>query len=272
MKFSLIKILLLLLVIAGGYYGYKLYSFAHDPLVAGVPPHANVDGTFDYTMFWENRSASISNPAEIQELVLRLNPKYVERPYGDKDMSISGGGIGIASSGHPNIGYYVWLRIADLQPVSTFEYGKGLAPKEPHSLSIVLGAEKDLSADLAETAKRRSIALTKDECVSLNRQEFGLEMFGPDADKSKPCQLGTIYVLWRNEKKNDFAATLLCFPNAGDCTVDFYFEERLVFGKINFSDRDKIVELVPRLQEFIRGHIIADRVYSGTPYVYGEEK
>lgn len=267
MKLSLMKIVLLLLVSICGYYGYKYYRYASDPLVAGVPPRKNADGTYDYTMFSkEGREGEF--PGKIREWVVRLDPKYVWKAYGEEDISINGGGFSASSKGRKNLGYDIMLRVSDFQPVGDFAKAYDGHPDEPPSFEVLLVAEKNVRTD----EELDSAYATQKYCSRLNRQEFGLELFGPSKDKELNCLDDTLYALWRTDKKKKLAATLRCRASSVSCFSTFYQNGRKLLGEFKFNSRDKFVDVVPRFEKFITEHTVIDHQYNGTPFVYGENK
>ena len=267
MKLSLMKIVLLLLVAICGYYGYKYYRYASDPLVAGVPPRKNADGTYDYTMFSkEGREGEF--PGKIREWVVRLDPKYVGRAYGEEDFSINGGGFEVSSKGRHNLGYNIYLKVSDLRPVANIEKVRDFLPDELPSFEVILDAEKDYKVD----EERQGLYDTQYYCAPLNQQEFGLELFGPSKEKNLSCRDGTLYALWQDKKKKKLAATLLCRTKSTSCNAVVYLSGRKLLGYYGFNARDKFSDFIPRFEKFMIEHTVVDHQYSGTPFVYGENK
>jgi hypothetical protein len=258
-----------------GYFGVQYYMRAYDPLLAGIPPRENADGTIDYTLIGKDYSKTYSpeqQPDNV-EWVIRLPKGSVAHDYGAEDMSVSGGGAGFSHKGKPNLGYYVWLRVTDLKPTISLKYKNGM-PEDPDGFSILLDAEK-----LFPDSQDKASAYGDSECaVSDNpfpRLQAVQQMkYHPNhscsfvVDDSKKLEL----FKWSDADPNLLEAKVDCIEKLNFCHFDLYHRGRSLNGKIARAHLSRFAELTPKLHAFLDSATVVDREYKGTPFVYGENK
>jgi hypothetical protein len=256
--------------------GFQYYKYRSDPLVAGISPRENADGTIDYTLIGKDYSKKYGRgmvKIDLLEWVLRLPKGSVSGSYGAEDMSVSGGGVGFSHSGRPNLGYYLWLRVTDLKPTKSLKFGKGFLPEDSDGFSMLIQAEKSKLDDFAVSSRHIKNYCKAETSPYPELQSLSQNMEYADMECRGGLRMGAELnlVKWSETNSKLADATIVCLDVLPDsCDFRLYHGNRMITGHIARKDLARFAEFSRRLHAFITSATIVDRDYIGNPYVYGK--
>jgi hypothetical protein len=258
-----------------GYFGVQYYMRAYDPLVAGIPPRENADGTIDYTLIGKDYSKTFTpeQPPDNVEWVVRLPKGAVNSAYGAEDMSMSGGGAGFSHAARPNLGYFIWLRVTDLQPSSSLNYGEG-KPADSDGFSLLLSAEKNKVEALDSVSRSIKNYCQVSASAYPQLQAVRQNLKYPD----NQCFVGSgnsedlRFVKWSLASPLSVEAGISCQNNLSFCEFLLVDGERRFNGQIAQSDLPRFADLSDRLRAYLLSATVVDRKFNGKPFVSGENK
>jgi hypothetical protein len=236
------------------------YRHANDPLVAGIPPKENSDGTIDYTLIGIETAKTGSRKSELLEWVIRLPKNYIARDVSQVDGSeIWFNGGHIKFKGRHNESVALWLKIKDLSPAESSDYGKGTgAPKNRDDVRLSLNADE-------EVLSKGAASWLHKYCQSVGTDADGLEQFAqPKLQLDMPCEFSEVgFVLWGDVNKQEMKARFDCQKDSslGTCDIIFSHRKKMLFGTIGFEHSGEFKDIIERLDRFLDGVTIKDESY-----------
>jgi hypothetical protein len=253
-----------------GYYGYKRYMFGNDPLLTGIPPHENLDGTIDYTLAFP-----VSQKHDGYYWVVRF-PKnqYVELSQpGETRIEIPGTAVyGLKSYNNQMLTTY--FKLQSFQPF-TKPYAIDEILKAPH-------VEVVLSNVWSDRAENSAIFLNKDSkgCVALGEVAKNIYAYEPRGNSIDTCvfqeasfkQIG--YSI-RNEKGLHLAEMSCDIEYNGSC----HGRSVLKFGRyINFSFKhaqlpvSEYANMFAGIETYLTNSTIkVEKIEAGQTYTAGDQ-
>ena len=230
---------------------YKYYQYITDPLIAGIPPKENADGTIDYTLI-EVKSES-SGPKKVSEWVIRFPKKYHVDMSKRQEVemlnnNVVSGTLTIRSNEY--LGFSVDAN--NLEPRDNLTSSNSAFPD---AAAVILHAEKSNSY---WPSQQRGL---NEDCISASKKIGNLLEY-TDLDRTKShCGLGnvktnTLYALTRN---GSLEAFLSCLNDGHSCYFEFPYGDRKVSGFFGVDNLSKFEVFEGKLKSFLESATVIDR-------------
>jgi hypothetical protein len=159
-----------------GYFGFQYCAGASDPLVAGVPPRENADGTVDYTLI--NKFLYDKEPTF---WVLRFpNDQFVEISE-DWTGNYKGSGVSVGLGTRPN--QYISVYLEDEKLADYLRESESGRAGRLGQISITVRAEENLSVS-KDGKSFQNIRNIDKHCKLLERVAPGVLIYGNDVGAS----------------------------------------------------------------------------------------
>jgi hypothetical protein len=272
---TILRIALLALVAVGFGWAFAYHRQTTDPLITGIPPHDNGDGTVDYTLigpgFWDEQLHRF----QVAEWVVRLSAKNVVHQGTGKDVEVlDGGSWKTVLRSNSNDFLSAQFMIADMAPVASDEARlRTLIPKTEGAFQLSLDGIRtgDNGKSAAVSLKDIFDGKVNQECIATGRIIFGMQEFRPGSELGSCSSSDLAYVLWADESKKRVTAEFQCKTKGIEptCRARWYLDYRYVYGNISYRQLEEFKTLTKRVQDFVARATIVDHVYAGNPFVTG---
>jgi hypothetical protein len=255
---------ILVIAVAALYYQYN-----RDPLVAGIPPHDNADGTVSYTLLAEVVAKTPTKSGlQLREWVVKLPKNARVMAVGEENVELNGQPF-YRSRKNSSVSFTL-----DSETMKIAEAGNEIFKSKSLSKTGYLQILIDAGEFLPHRAGGPKTVMS--DCHSTGKMIGLLEEFDNGPSQSGFCELGEFgYVLWTDASKKELTAWLRCGDGpegSHDCLMYFVFHNQRFSGRIG---REKYIELpniVQRLTTLLDAATLIDHNYTGTPFVNSQGK
>ena len=249
-RYRVIKFVMIVVCAIIGYFAFNIYKFSTHPLVGGIAPRFNSDGTTDYTLVQIRRKLENQGKDEYSELVVRMPSKAAV--YGIKD----------------NRRLSFTASFDDLT-YRNFEY----TPKDSEERTDQSLVEVFFSGNYVIDRNDGFADLLDRECVATGQKIGGLEEYMPKPDeKSASYCKDNGYVLWADTTKKRYRAHIECNKDEGqkhpNCKYYFARGDDNVWGDYPSSRLAEAKDFFDRLDGFLKKAIVHEGRLYDRPFVW----
>jgi hypothetical protein len=258
MKRAMSITIFLMLVVAAGYGGVRLYKSTHDPLVVGVPPRHNDDGTVDFTLIGAGGRIP-GNLHPLNEWVVRISGKN----------AVVNGGVVLPGEeaikdfvGKKNSWIGLRYRFDDMTPVTNFDtLPNDRVPDSPEVFDIHLDSLVDYSSAKSWAESVRQYCKPAIDSVP------DLKEFAPNPSDVSCRDGDAIFLLFDKINTDKLLAKFVCSKANSFCDYRIIYRNRDLTGFVGFDHKNEFPAFVARVTDYFDKATLVDRIYSGTPFV-----
>jgi hypothetical protein len=233
--------------------GYNYYQYISDPLISGIPPKENADGTIDYTLIGYELNSGEANAKQVLAWIVRLPNKYQAHLAQSHEIDLLGtNGTSVVTAVRNNETLAFTVSPENFDPYIT---------KEPFSQISSAAATIFIEADGRTTDLAAHQELLAKNCSSMGTQVGPLVQYTNSAGNRDNCGIGnaktaSLYALLKQDK---ILASLACLNDDNSCYYVGSFKNRRLSGLIGRNHLGDFDKFYDGLQRFLVDHTISDR-------------
>ena len=253
-------VLIAAMLMAGGYFYFTRPS---NPLLTGIPPKDNSDGTIDYTLLMLRKSNQKTDEDKITEWVFRF-PKELNAQLSDPVKAETSNGSVVMSLGS-NRSVYFYLDVNSMAPVPrNYMEGKSFNSVADNVVSAHIFAF--VPRKIGEAKEER----WKNDCIATGRKFGNLIEYGTSNSDRSLCNIlpndnrSRLYVL-----PHDPSQTMItCKTDEPACNFSFWYDDLVLSGNFGKSRLDKYENIAKSILEIIAKAKLSERTVQVSQYTH----